>query len=69
LYYIERLRLKLSPAALVFGQVLHQSFAHLFNRLGTPMEFFLGVWDELKGYDIAYKPTESWRSSRPLVEG
>jgi putative RecB family exonuclease len=69
LYYVERLRPKLSPAALVFGQVVHQALAHFFNRLGNPVEFFLAIWNEVKQHDVNYKQKESWEKLRSSGQG
>ena len=72
LYYIENLRPKFPSASLVFGQVLHQSFAYFFNKLGNPVDLFLKIWEEIKQYDLTYNQKESWEKlqagGRGLIE-
>jgi CRISPR/Cas system-associated exonuclease Cas4 (RecB family) len=59
LYYVERLRPRIPPAALVFGRVLHEALARLFQG-GDPLGHFLSVWSELKAVDIHYSGRDSW---------
>src|SRR5262245_15880793 len=59
-YYIENLRLKFPSANLVFGQVVHQALADLFNKRGDPVDFFLRTWDELKNVDLTYDKKQTW---------
>src|SRR2546430_12869678 len=66
LYYIENLRPKFPSASLVFGQVLHQSFAYFFNQLGNPVDLFLQIWEEIKQYDLSYNQKESWEKLRDV---
>ena len=54
LYYIERLRLKIPKATLVFGSLIHLALAHLLNKKAEPVKFFTEVWDGLKDVQITY---------------
>jgi hypothetical protein len=60
LYYVEDLRPKISPANLVFGQIMHQSLSHLFGAQGDPLKFFQEHWNDLKDVPLDYGKTESW---------
>lgn len=72
LYYIENLRPLLPAASLVFGKVLHQALAYLFNRKGDPAQFFLDTWNEIREVDLSYSEKESWEkfqvSGQALIE-
>lgn len=60
LYYLERLRPKVPPAALVFGQIVHQAMAELFAKKADPVKHFTESWGVLKGIPLAYKERENW---------
>src|SRR5947208_14654482 len=59
-YYIENLRLKCPSASLVFGQVVHQALADLFNTKSDPIDFFLRTWGELKDVKLSYGKKQTW---------
>jgi RecB family exonuclease len=69
LYYVENLRPKVSPANLVFGQVMHQSLAHLFGAQGDPLKFFQERWHALKNTPLDYGKTESWAKLELIGRG
>ena len=69
LYYIERLRLKVPKADLVFGSLIHLSLAHLFNKKAEPVKFFTEVWDGLKEFELTYGKKDSWEKLRTCGEG
>ncbi len=57
---MERLRPRLPPASLVFGQVIHQSLTWLFQGGGDPVEFFVQRWTEVRDTQLKYAYRESW---------
>jgi len=59
-YYIENLRLKFPSASLVFGQVVHQALADLFNKKSDPIDVFLRTWGELKDVKLTYGKKQTW---------
>jgi len=59
-YYIEKLRPKFPSASLVFGQVVHQALADLFNKKSDPIDFFLRTWGELKDVKLTYGKRQTW---------
>src|SRR6266498_4429942 len=71
-YYIENLRLKFPSASLVFGQVVHQTLADLFNQKSDPIDFFLRTWGDLKDVKLTYGKKQTWEklqaSGRGLLE-
>jgi hypothetical protein len=69
LYYVENLRPKISPANLVFGQVMHRSLSHLFGAQGDPLKFFQGHWRDLKDTPLDYAKTESWAKLESIGRG
>jgi hypothetical protein len=60
LYYIENLRPKVPSAALVFGQIVHQSLAELFQRKADPVKCFADSWWMLKDFRLGFNQRESW---------
>jgi RecB family exonuclease len=68
-YYIERLRLKVPKATLVFGSLIHLALAHLFNKKAEPVKFFTEVWDGLKQVELTYGKKDSWEKLRACGEG
>lgn len=60
LHYVENLRLRVTDASLVFGQIIHQAMETLFRNGQDPVEHFRQCWGELKDVTIAYKERESW---------
>ena len=69
LYYIERLRLKVPKASLVFGSLIHLTLGHLFNKKAEPVKFFTEVWDGLKQVELTYGKKDSWEKLRTCGEG
>lgn len=69
LYYVERLRLKVPKATLVFGSLIHLTLAHLFNKKAEPVKFFTEVWDGLKEVELTYGKKDSWEKLRTSGEG
>lgn len=68
LYYIERLRPKLPPATLAFGQIVHQSLAELFQRKADPVKSFTDSWAMLKGFPLGFNHRESWEKLKGTGE-
>jgi CRISPR/Cas system-associated exonuclease Cas4 (RecB family) len=60
LYYLEKLRPVAPSASLVFGQLIHQSLAHLFGKTGDPVKHFMDTWTALKDMRLQYAYRESW---------
>src|SRR5437870_13461268 len=60
LYYLEKLRLRVPSANLVFGSIVHQALAGLFGQGLDPLELFKAQWGEAQRMDLAYGPRESW---------
>jgi len=69
LYYIERLRLRIPKANLVFGSLIHLSLSHLFNAKAEPVKFFSEVWDGLKQIELTYGKKDSWERLRACGVG
>lgn len=69
LYYIERLRLRVPKANLVFGSLIHLTLAHLFNKKAEPVKFFTEVWGGLKDIELTYGKKDSWEKLRDCGEG
>jgi RecB family exonuclease len=59
-YYIENLRPKFPSASLVFGQIVHQALADLFNTKSDPIDFFIRTWGELKDVKLTYGKKQTW---------
>src|SRR5262249_54229100 len=68
-YYIENLRLKFPSASLVFGQVVHQALADLFNKKSDPIDFFLRTWGELKEVKLSYGKKQTWEKLQASGQG
>ncbi len=68
-YYIENLRLKFPSASLVFGQVVHQALADLFNTKSDPIDFFLRTWGELKDVKLTYGKKQTWEKLQASGQG
>jgi len=60
LYYLEGLRPKQDPANLVFGKLIHQSLACLFQSTGDPVAHFQAAWDGMKQRKLRYAVRETW---------
>ncbi len=60
LYYVENLRPKVPPAALVFGQVGHQALAELLGKKGDPVKHFTDTWGMLRNIPLGFKERDSW---------
>ena len=59
-YYIEMLRLRVTPASLIFGQIVHQALAGFFLGQGDPVGFFIHNWKEAQKTPMAFAYRESW---------
>src|SRR5947199_9333770 len=68
-YYIANLRLKFPSASLVFGQVVHQALADLFNSKSDPIDFFLRAWGELKDVKLTYGKKQTWEKLQTNAQG
>jgi hypothetical protein len=68
-YYIENRRLKFPSASLVFGQVVHQALADLFNKKSDPTDFFLRTWSELKEVKLTYGKKQTWEKLQASGRG
>jgi CRISPR/Cas system-associated exonuclease Cas4 (RecB family) len=60
LYYIEHLRPKVPPAALVFGSIMHQALAELIGKKKDPVKYFAESWGMLKDIPLGFNQRESW---------
>lgn len=69
LYYIENLRPRIAPAALVFGKVVHQALAELFGKQGDPLRAFHQQWNDIKKIDLDYGQRDSWEKLRLSGQG
>jgi putative RecB family exonuclease len=69
LYYLENLRPKVPPAALVFGQIVHQALGELFQQKGDPVKCFRDSWGMLKDVRLGFKYRESWDKLKASGEG
>lgn len=59
-YYLEHLRPIVPSASLVFGSIMHQALACLFQKKGDPVQHFLDSWSVLKNLKLDYSQRESW---------
>lgn len=69
LYYRENLRLRIQPASLVFGKIVHQALAVLLQNQEDPVKFFQTIWQEVKQVDLTYNQKESWEKLNSSGEG
>jgi CRISPR/Cas system-associated exonuclease Cas4 (RecB family) len=69
LYYIEGLRPKVPPAALAFGQIVHQSLAELLQKKSDPVKCFSDSWAMVKGIPLGFNQRESWEKLKASGEG
>lgn len=63
-YYLEHLRPVVPSASLVFGSIIHQALAALFQKKGDPVKHFLDGWGVLKDLRLEYSYRESWDKLR-----
>jgi hypothetical protein len=68
-YYIENLRLKFPSASLLFGQIVHQALADLFNTKSDPIDFFLRTWGGLKDVMLTYGKKQTWEKLKDSGQG
>ncbi|MCG3195726.1 MAG: hypothetical protein GHCLOJNM_00193 [bacterium] len=54
LYYLEGLRPKREGASLVFGKLIHQALAVLFQENGDPVKYFQDAWDCTEEQDLRF---------------
>lgn len=64
LYYVERLRLRIPAAALIFGQVIHLALSVHFRHGEDPVMAFEELWNSAKTTALGYKQRESWEVLR-----
>ncbi len=69
LYYLEKLRPTVPPAALVFGQIVHQALAALVAQKVDPVRHFHDSWGMLKGVPLDFNQRESWEKLSASGEG
>lgn len=60
LYYIENLRPRVPSASLVFGSIMHQALAVLFQKKSDPFTFFEESWNMVRHVPLAYNQRENW---------
>lgn len=60
LYYVERLRPKITDAALVFGQLVHEAIAQFFRTGVLPADSFASAWNALRNELLNYNQRDSW---------
>ncbi|MBN1516379.1 PD-(D/E)XK nuclease family protein [Candidatus Sumerlaeota bacterium] len=68
LYYEEKLRLKIPPANLVFGQFIHQALANLFLHGADPAKHFIELWEQIQDAELKYSGRDSWDSLKTKGE-
>src|SRR2546422_3463479 len=66
LYYVEKLRVKVENASLVFGSVMHLALAEYYRRQIDPTRTFLQDWDALKIVNLRFSRKESWQKLRDI---
>jgi CRISPR/Cas system-associated exonuclease Cas4 (RecB family) len=69
LYYLEHLRPKVPPAALVFGQIVHQALAEVLGKKGDPLKCFQDSWGMLKEVRLGFSQRDSWDKLKASGEG
>lgn len=69
LYYLENLRPKVPSASLVFGQIVHQALAALFQKTGDPVKCFGESWGMLKAVPLDFNQKSSWEKLKASGEG
>ncbi len=60
LYYVENLRPRFPSVSLVFGQVVHEALAALFQSGEDPLAKFQNSWRAVREVDLTYGPRDSW---------
>ena len=60
LYYLENLRPRVPSASLVFGSIMHQTLAALFQKKSDPFRFWEESWGMLKHLPLDYSQRENW---------
>ena len=68
LYYVENLRQRYLSSNLVFGQIVHQALAQLFQAGEDPVGHFLENWTGVKDAELSYGKRDSWESLRGIGE-
>ncbi|MBX3024683.1 PD-(D/E)XK nuclease family protein [bacterium] len=66
LYYVKGLRRRIPDASLVFGQVVHQALAGLFQNGEDPVDAFTKLWTEVESADLVYGVRESWAKLKDI---
>ena len=60
LYYVEGLRPRYPSASLVFGQIVHQALAALFQNGEDPVAVFQRTWQATREVKLTYGQRDSW---------
>ena len=60
LYYVENMRPRFPSSNLVFGQVVHEALAALFQSGEDPLAKFQNSWRAVREVDLTYGPRDSW---------
>jgi len=60
LYYVENMRPRYPSANLVFGQVVHEALAALFQNGEDPLAKFQESWRVVRDVELTYGPRDSW---------
>jgi len=68
LYYVEGLRPKHPSANLVFGRVVHEALAALFQGGRDPVEIFLEKWRAVEEAELDYGTRDSWEKLKETGE-
>jgi hypothetical protein len=57
------------PAALVFGQIVHQALAGLFQKKSDPVKCFGDSWGMIKTIPLGFNQRDSWDKLKSSGEG
>ncbi len=68
LYYVENLRPRVPSVNLVFGQVLHEALATLFQG-ADPIKHFQDVWSAARQIELRYSSRDSWERLNTVGQG
>ncbi len=60
LYYVENMRPRYPSASLVFGKIVHQALAALFQNGEEPVRVFQETWKATREIDLTYGQRDSW---------
>src|SRR5262249_11545473 len=68
LYYVENLRARYPSASLVFGRVVHEAIASLFQAGEDPVSKFIETWQVVRDADLSYSARETWEKLSGIGE-